>query len=113
VIIIPTHAIRAPVRRKAAPAFNAAKLDENEICLVNGNGPLFEELNVSEATEIHVEIAHHDTPFYYNPNRTNLTWDTIHRKGYTQTALPALKNRRVSRKRIGDACLAGTLSEDL
>lgn len=36
-----------------------------------GNGPLFEELRVSEAKEIHLEIAHQDTPFYYNPKIQN------------------------------------------
>jgi hypothetical protein len=36
-----------------------------------GTGPLFEELRVSEAKEINVEIAHQDTPFYYNPREEN------------------------------------------
>ena len=30
-------------------------------------GPISEQLNISEAKEIEVEIAHQDTPFYYNP----------------------------------------------
>lgn len=37
-----------------------------------GNGALFEELRVSEAQEIEVEIAHQDTPFYYNPKLNNV-----------------------------------------
>lgn len=36
-----------------------------------GNGPLFEELPISEAKEVYVEIAHQDTPFYYNPKINN------------------------------------------
>jgi hypothetical protein len=36
-----------------------------------GNGPLFEELRVSEAKEVHIEIVHQDTPFYYNPKLPN------------------------------------------
>ena len=36
-----------------------------------GNGALFEELRVSEAKEVEVEIAHQDTPFYYNPKLNN------------------------------------------
>lgn len=30
-------------------------------------GPLVEKLNISEATNIDIEVAHQDTPFYYNP----------------------------------------------
>ncbi len=37
-----------------------------------GNGALFEELRVSEAKEVEVEIAHQDTPFYYNPKLSNV-----------------------------------------
>ncbi len=36
-----------------------------------GNGPLLEELRISEAKEIELEIAHQDTPFYYNPKIAN------------------------------------------
>lgn len=36
-----------------------------------GNGPLFEELRISEAKEIEVEVAYQDTPFYYNPKTAN------------------------------------------
>jgi len=36
-----------------------------------GGGPIFEELRVAEATDIDVEIAHQDTPFYYNPSKGN------------------------------------------
>ena len=36
-----------------------------------GSGPLFEELRIAEATDIHVEIAYQDTPFYYNPKIAN------------------------------------------
>jgi hypothetical protein len=36
-----------------------------------GTGPLFEELRISEAKEVKVEIAHQDTPFYYNPKMDN------------------------------------------
>jgi hypothetical protein len=36
-----------------------------------GTGPIFEELRISEAKEIEIEIAHQDTPFYYNPNLDN------------------------------------------
>lgn len=36
-----------------------------------GNGPLFEELRISEAKEIDIEIAYQDTPFYYNPKIAN------------------------------------------
>jgi hypothetical protein len=32
-----------------------------------GSGPLTEQLRVSEAKEVELEIAYHDTPFYYNP----------------------------------------------
>jgi len=37
-----------------------------------GNGALYEELRVSEAKEVRLEIAHQDTPFYYNPKVSNL-----------------------------------------
>jgi hypothetical protein len=33
-----------------------------------GTGPLVEELRVSEATRVCVEIAYRDTPFYHNPH---------------------------------------------
>jgi hypothetical protein len=36
-----------------------------------GTGPAFEELRISEAKEIDIEIAHQDTPFYYNPKIDN------------------------------------------
>ncbi len=36
-----------------------------------GTGPVFEELHISEAKEIEIEIAHQDTPFYYNPKMDN------------------------------------------
>lgn len=36
-----------------------------------GNGPLFEEQHISEAQQIDIEIACHDTPFYYNPKIAN------------------------------------------
>jgi hypothetical protein len=36
-----------------------------------GTGPAFEELRISEAKEIEIEIAHQDTPFYYNPKIDN------------------------------------------
>ncbi len=36
-----------------------------------GSGPMSEELRVAEATEIEVEIACQDTPFYYNPKVEN------------------------------------------
>lgn len=32
-----------------------------------GSGPISEKLQISEATELDVAIAHQDTPFYYNP----------------------------------------------
>ena len=37
-----------------------------------GTGELFEELRVSEATVVELEVAHQDTPFYYNPKVNNL-----------------------------------------
>lgn len=36
-----------------------------------GSGPMTEELRVAEATEIEIEIASQDTPFYYNPKVDN------------------------------------------
>lgn len=36
-----------------------------------GSGPLSEKLPISEAKEIKLEIAHQDTPFYYNPKVDN------------------------------------------
>jgi len=36
-----------------------------------GTGPAFEELHISQAKEIAIEIAHQDTPFYYNPKVDN------------------------------------------
>jgi hypothetical protein len=32
-----------------------------------GSGPISEQWNISEAKDIEVEIAHQDTPFYYDP----------------------------------------------
>jgi hypothetical protein len=37
-----------------------------------GNGPLTEQLRIAEATEIDIEIAHQDTPFYYDPKKSNV-----------------------------------------
>lgn len=46
-----------------------------------GTGALFEDLRISEAKEIELEIAHQDTPFYYNPKVDNLrqlrTWGRV------------------------------------
>jgi hypothetical protein len=50
----------APMMRRIRPA--------NE----RGTGPLFEELHISEATVLELEVAHQDTPFYYNPKQNNL-----------------------------------------
>lgn len=36
-----------------------------------GSGPITELLPVSEAKEVQLEIAHNDTPFYYNPRVNN------------------------------------------
>lgn len=36
-----------------------------------GSGPVTENLRISEAKEFDVEIAHQDTPFYYNPKIDN------------------------------------------
>jgi hypothetical protein len=36
-----------------------------------GSGPITELLPVSEAKEVRLEIAHNDTPFYYNPKVNN------------------------------------------
>jgi hypothetical protein len=36
-----------------------------------GTGPVFEELHIAEAKEVEIEIAHQDTPFYYNPQMDN------------------------------------------
>jgi hypothetical protein len=35
------------------------------------SGPVSEQLHISEATRIELEIAHQDTPFYYNPKEDN------------------------------------------
>ncbi len=39
--------------------------------LERGNGPMIEELPITEAQEIEIEIACQDTPFYYNPGLPN------------------------------------------
>jgi hypothetical protein len=39
----------------------------------NGQGAISEQLQISEAKEIELEIAHQDTPFYYNPKIDNAT----------------------------------------
>ena len=66
-----------------------------------GNGPLFEELRISEAKEIEVEIAYHDTPFYYNPKITNVEqlkeWCKVISKGNFK--ITPLKQEREKRKR--------------
>lgn len=36
-----------------------------------GSGPLTEQLQIFKAKEIELEIAHQDTPFYYNPKIDN------------------------------------------
>ncbi len=36
-----------------------------------GSANFYQELRVAEAEEIEVEIAHQDTPFYYNPKMSN------------------------------------------
>lgn len=36
-----------------------------------GAGGVVEELRVNEANEVRVEVAHQDTPFYYNPKEDN------------------------------------------
>lgn len=36
-----------------------------------GDNDMVEQLNISEAIEVDLEIAHQDTPFYYNPKMNN------------------------------------------
>jgi hypothetical protein len=38
-----------------------------------GEGPLTEDLPIAEATEIRLEVAHQDTPFYFNPAQSRAT----------------------------------------
>lgn len=60
-----------------------------------GSGPLTEELRVAEATEVEVEIACQDTPFYYNPKKDNARqlkeWGNVITKADFKVK-PAVKN---------------------
>lgn len=57
----------AEIKLKIAPAIKRVRPAAER-----GDGPVVEELRVAEAKEIQVEIAHQDTPFYYDPKKSNL-----------------------------------------
>lgn len=59
----------AELKLKIAPVIRRIKSHTER---GTGGGPVTEELHVAEANEIQVEIAHQDTPFYYDPKKSNL-----------------------------------------
>lgn len=65
-----------------------------------GSGPMTEELHVAEATEIEIEIASQDTPFYYNPKVDNASqfkdWGNIISKAKFKVE-PAVKGKTVKK----------------
>ena len=60
-----------------------------------GSGPITEQLRVSEANEVHLEIAYNDTPFYENPNtdfaQQLLEWGCNIAKAHFKLKLPERK----------------------
>jgi len=74
-----------------------------------GNGPLFEELHISEARRIEVEIAYQDTPFYYNPKVANARqlkeWGNVIAKGnFDITASMHKHEKKEKGERGGSNC---------
>lgn len=67
-----------------------------------GSGPMVEVLRVAEATEIKIEIACQDTPFYYNPKMENARqfkeWGNVISKADFKVE-PAVKDNTVEKEK--------------
>jgi hypothetical protein len=57
----------AEIKIKLAPTINRMRSAAERA----GGKPLVETMNISEAKEIIIELAHEDTPFYFNPKISN------------------------------------------
>ena len=82
---------KSNIKLTISPVYNRVRTAAER----GGSGPLTEELRVAEATEIEVEIASQDTPFYYNPKEDNARqlkdWGNVISKAVVKVK-PAVRN---------------------
>jgi hypothetical protein len=88
----------AEIKLKIAPVIRRIKSHTER----GAGGPVTEELHVAEANEIQVEIAHQDTPFYYDPKKSNLRqfkeWGRVVSTASFKVTPPREKEKRNDKK---------------